>query len=207
MLRVSGGASRTERSAELQSPPGSQKSSSLQCTTLTPRLAVMNAAIRGGALVALVVLASSCADSGTPTQPTTTTGPTASPPAPPPLPPPAFDFPAVSRPARIYPFARALSYPVHEWTSGSRYVLYDDGTFALQYLYSQGGEYRGTYTEANGLVTLHWQLNQDVAVPWRPVTATLVADSLTVQYGVGMNMDDFEDAVYILKQSTGARQS
>ena len=80
----------------------------------------------------------------------------------------------------------------------SRYVLYDDGTFALQYLRSQGSfEYRGTYTEANALITFHWQANQDVPAPWRPATGTLTDDSLTVRYDVIMNLDDFEDAVYI----------
>jgi hypothetical protein len=77
------------------------------------------------------------------------------------------------------------------------HVLYDDGTFALQNLRSQGSsEYRGTYTESNALITFQWQANQNVPAPWRPASGTLTDDSLTVRYDVIMNMDDFEDAVY-----------
>jgi hypothetical protein len=156
-----------------------------------------NGTIRWGALTALLVCSGACADSVTPTGPTTRIGTMASPPAAP-TPPTASDFPAVLRPARIYLFASGL-YPVHEWTSGSRYVLYDDGTFALQYLRSAGSaEYRGTYTEANGLLRFQWQANQNVFAPWRPATGTLTDDSLTVRYDVIMIMDDFEDAVYLL---------
>ena len=154
---------------------------------------MINAIIRCGALLALLVLASACADSVTPPTPTTPTGTAAS------SPPPGSNFPAVSRPARIYQFASGLSNPVREWTSSSRYVLYDDGGFALQFLRSQGSfEYRGTYTEANAVLTFHWELNQNVPAPWRPASGTLTDESLTVRYDVIMNMDDFEDAVYTL---------
>lgn len=156
----------------------------------------MKVAVRCGTLLALLVLASACADSVTPTTPAPPPETTSSPPPPTPGP----DFPAVSRPARIYLFASKLSYPVHEWTSGSRYVLYDDGTFALQSLRSQGFEYRGTYTESNALIMFHWQDNQNVPAPWRPATGTVTDDHLTVRYDVIMNMDDFEDAVYIRTQ-------
>jgi hypothetical protein len=81
---------------------------------------------------------------------------------------------------------------------GSRYVLYDDGTFALQYLGSQGPfEYHGTYTEANAVIMLTWEANQYVAMPWRPATGTLTDDFLTVQYDLIMLLDDFENAVYV----------
>ena len=148
---------------------------------------MMNVAVRRTALVALVVLASACADS------VTLTGPTATTPSP--------RTPGLSRPAQIYVFARGLSYPVSEWTSDSRYVLYDDDTFALQFLLSQGSfQYRGTYTKANTLITFHWQDNQNVPAPWRPSSGTLTDDSLAVQYDVIMNLDGFEDAVYVRTQ-------
>jgi hypothetical protein len=147
---------------------------------------MMKAALRCGALLVPLVVASACADSVTPTTPTTPSGPAGA------------DFPAVSRPARIYLFASKLSYPVSEWTSASRYVLYDDSTFAVQSLRSQGSfEYLGTYTVANTLITFRWDANQNVPAPWRPATGTLTADSLTVRYDAIMNMDGFEDAVYI----------
>jgi hypothetical protein len=80
----------------------------------------------------------------------------------------------------------------------SRYVLFDDGTFALQYLGSQGSfEYHGTYTEANAVITFRWEANQDVAAPWRAAIGTLTDDFLTVRYDLIMQLDDFEDAVYV----------
>lgn len=156
---------------------------------------MMNAAIRCGALVGLLVFANACADSVTPTGPTTPTATTASPPTPP----PGSGFPGVTRPARIYLFARELSYPVREYTRGSRYVLYDDGTFALQYLQSQGSsEYRGTYKDANGLITFGWE-GWSAAGPWG-ATGSLNDDSLTVRYNLIMELTDFENAVYLRTQ-------
>jgi len=157
---------------------------------------MMNLSIRCGAIVLLLLLANACAEPETPTGPTAPIGTTASPPTPPA--PPAGSFPAVSRPARIYVFANGLRYPVQHWTIGSRYVLYDDGTFALQYLGSQGPfEYHGRYTEANAIITFRWEANQDVAAPWRPATGTLTDEFLTVRYDLIMQLDDFEDAVYV----------
>lgn len=156
---------------------------------------MLNVPVRCRALLAIVILASACADRITPTGPTTpsetiASGPTS------PTPPSPSDFPAVSRPARIY-FARALTRPVHEWTIDSRYVLYDDGTFALQQSQSRGSfEHRGTYTEADAVVTLRWQVNQTVPAPWRPTTGTLMDAFLTVRYDSIMVLDGFEDAVY-----------
>ena len=140
----------------------------------------------------LVVLASACADSVTPTGPTPLTATTAS--ALPPI--PEAEFPPVSKPARIYLFARELSYPVREWTNGSRYVLHDDRTFALQYLRSRGSfEYRGTYKEENGHITFEWE-GWSAAGPWG-ATGSLTDDSLTVRYNLIMELTDFENAVYI----------
>jgi len=59
----------------------------------------------------------------------------------------------VSLPARIFAFDHQLSYPVMEYTKESRYVLYDDGSFALQYA-TPAGEYDGMYQQAaSGAVT------------------------------------------------------
>jgi hypothetical protein len=136
--------------------------------------------------VALIALASACADPVTPTGPTMAARPATV----------SVEFPPVSRPARIYLFADAASYPVSEITVGSRYVLYDDGTFALQYLRSRGSsEYRGTYKEANGLLTFEWE-GWSAAGPWG-ATALLGDDSLTVRYNLIMELTDFENAVYL----------
>jgi hypothetical protein len=147
-------------------------------------LAVVNAAARC-ALVALLVCASACADSVIPTEPTIPSRPTPSP----------VEFPAVSRPARIYLFANELSYPVSELTKRSRYVLYDDGTFALQYVQSRGSsEYRGMYKDASGLITFEWE-GWSAAGQWG-ATGSLSDDSLSVRYNEIMELTDFENAIY-----------
>jgi hypothetical protein len=153
----------------------------------------MTTVLRSAALVALLVLASGCADAGTPTAPSAPIGQPA---------PPSSGFPAVSRPARIYLFAAELSYPVSDWTRRSRYVLYDDGAFTLQFLGSAAPAegYRGTYTQSNGRITLYWESNQRSLLPWRPAAAEISGDSLAVTYDAIMTLDDFEDAVYMLSQ-------
>jgi hypothetical protein len=90
-----------------------------------------------------------------------------------------------------------LTYPVRDYTKQSRFVVYDDGAFALQYV-SLGIEYRGGYTESNGVVTFQWE-GWSTAGPWG-ATGTLKDGSLTVQYNLIMGLSDFEDAVYGLKQ-------
>ena len=127
----------------------------------------------------------------------TPTAPTAAPPTataantPRPEPPPQ-GFPPVSRPARIYQFNEA-TYRVQPYTRDSRYVLYDDGAFALQYL--NLGEYRGTYSDANGVVTFNWE-GWSSAGPWG-ATGVLNGEVLSVTYNLIMMLTDFEDAVYL----------
>ena len=153
----------------------------------------MNAAVRSGALAALLVLAAACTNGGPPTAPTTdsTSTPLRG----------AVDvprgFPAVSGPARIYVAAVSPSYPMHGSPLGSRYVLYDDGTFALQYSSANYPffEYRGTYQEANALVTFAWE-GWSTAGPWG-ASGSLSADALAVRYNLVMQMSDFEDGVYV----------
>jgi hypothetical protein len=82
---------------------------------------------------------------------------------------------------------------VSDSTKQSRFVLYDDGAFALQYV-SLGVEYRGGYTESNGVVTLAWE-GWSTAGPWG-ATGTLKDGSLTVRYNLIMSLSDFDDAAY-----------
>lgn len=106
-------------------------------------------------------------------------------------------FPSVSRAARIYNGVDASP-----WANGSRlfsrYVLYDDSTFALQS--SDGGsvffEYRGTYLEANGHVAFDfaaYELND-------PADATgTITDRglLSVRYVEYLQLSDFVDGLYL----------
>ena len=154
---------------------------------------VMNTAISRGTLVGLVVLSIACGRS-TPTAPTASSqGPAVpSPPAPPPT-----NFPALSGLSRTFTFDHELTYRPSDYTKQSRFVLYDNGAFALQYV-SLGIEYGGGYTESNGVITFQWE-GWNIAGPWG-ATGTLKDGSLTVQYNPIMQATDFEDAVYGLKQ-------
>jgi hypothetical protein len=98
------------------------------------------------------------------------------------------------KPARVYASAAPLNHPLAPWTVASRFVLYDDGMFVLQY----GGptDYPGTYKEANGSVTFEFQ-GWSTAGSW-DATGTIVGTTLTVRFNIVMQMSDFEDASYTL---------
>ena len=95
---------------------------------------------------------------------------------------------------RVFVYASA-PYQVRDYTLASRFVLYDNGTFALQYASgSLTPEYRGTYTETDGQVMFTWE-GWSVAGTWG-ATGVLTRDSLAVTYNLIMMMSDFEDATY-----------
>ena len=146
----------------------------------------MGPAVRRGLLLSLVVLSFACGGS-TPTAPAATDRhpvvPT--PPAPPTNSP--------SGAARIFTFDHELTYRVSDYTKQSRFLLDDNGTFALQYV-SIGAEYHGKYTESNGVITFQWE-GWSVAGPWA-ASGTLTDGSLTVRYNLIMELTDFENAVY-----------
>ena len=106
----------------------------------------------------------------------------------------------MSGPSRTFVFDRELSYPVSDSTKRSRFVLYDNSAFVLQVGGAAGSSngYRGRYTDANGVVTFEWE-GWSAAGPWG-ATGTLTGDALTVRYNVIMQLTDFEDAVYVLRQ-------
>ena len=105
---------------------------------------MLNLSIRLGALLVVFALFAACdTPTSAPTSPTSqpvrpTTGPRPS-------------GQAVQG-ARVFVYASA-PHPVAAYTRASRFVLYDNGTFALQYASrSLTPEYRGTYTESDGQV-------------------------------------------------------
>jgi predicted small lipoprotein YifL len=150
----------------------------------------VNNALRYSALVVIVVLVASCGRSG-PTSPTATRVA-----AVPPLeiPPAATTFPPLSGPSRTFVFDRELSNRVSDYTTKSRIVLYDNGAFVLQFT-SLSGEYRGGYTNTNGVIAFEWE-GWSSAGPWG-ATGIVNGDSLTVQYNLIMRLSDFDDAVYV----------
>lgn len=114
------------------------------------------------------------------------------------MPPPARSFPPLSGPSRTFVFERELRYPVSAYTRLSRFVLYDNGAFLLQYptLNVVGGGYRGEYRAVAGRLVFDWE-GWSAAGPWA-ATATLAGDVLTVEYNDIMTFTDFEDAIYVL---------
>ena len=86
----------------------------------------------------------------------------------------------------------------------SRYVLHQDGTFALQYLKTPDGpccrwgffEYTGRYARVNASIRLDFD-GHSTAGAWL-ATGTIQGDSLVVTYNAVMVASDFEDGVYRL---------
>jgi len=148
----------------------------------------MNTTLRRGAVAVLFVLSAACGRSA-PTSSTATSQPPAVPST---TPAPPTSFPPLTGPSRIFIFDRDLSYPVSNYTRQSRFVLYDNGAFVLQYV--GFADYRGGYTEANGVIAFEWE-GWSVAGPWG-ATGTIRGDTLMVQYNLIMQLTDFEDAVY-----------
>jgi hypothetical protein len=85
--------------------------------------------------------------------------------------------------------------PYSDWAyeiRSTRFILYDNGTFALRYEAS-GHDYRGTYTESEGQILFTW-----ANWPLGSATGTIDGDLLTVRYNEYLQMTDFVDAVYVL---------
>jgi hypothetical protein len=110
--------------------------------------------------------------------------------------PPRPTFPPLSGPSRTLVFDHALANRVSDYTVHSRFVLYDNGGFILQFPTVAGDGYRGGYTEVNGAVTFEWE-GWNPTGPWG-AAGMLNGNSLTVQYNSIMQGTDFEDAVYML---------
>jgi hypothetical protein len=161
---------------------------------------MLKAAIRRAALVGLLALSAACGGSETtaPTAPTSTPVVPSQPPPPPPL--VRRDFPPLSGPFRTFVFEQGTGRRVSDYTRQSRFLLYDNRAFALQYPSPPpGGEYRGEYSESNGVITFEWKDSWNAAFPWG-ATGRLQDGLLTVQYNLMMQMTDFEDAAYRLTQ-------
>ena len=153
----------------------------------------MHIGLRFSVVAVLLMLAAACGSSGV-TSPSGTTQPSVV------TVPPRPTFPALSGPSRTFVFDHAPGEPVSsdDYTMHSRFVLYDNGAFVLQFptLNVVGDGYRGGYTEVNGAITFEWE-GWSVAGPWG-ATGTLNGNSLTVQYNGIMQLTDFVDAVYVL---------
>ncbi len=77
----------------------------------------------------------------------------------------------------------------------TRFALYDDSTFELQY--ADGFEYPGTYSIRSGEISF----NFDADARWS-ATGSVRGDSLFVQYSVAASLSDFEDGLYVRSSGT-----
>ena len=124
------------------------------------------------------------------------------PPQPPPQPPPS------GQPVATYVFSGPLDYAVSGFTSGSQYLLYDNGVFGLRYD-AFAHVYLGSYRQDNDTITFRfddgwtWDQGCSCLSDSRPTggrcpfaTGTLKGDLLEVRYGDSMQHSDSENAVY-----------
>jgi hypothetical protein len=142
-------------------------------------------------LGALLVTLAGCKDSGLPVEPS---APPLLPGEPPPPTAPA-NFPVPSSAASIYDRTSSSYIP-----GNSRYVIYDNGTFSLQYVTPAFGffEYVGRYTRQDSAIAFQFDANGGT---WL-ADGIFAGDSLTVKYNEDMIKSDFEDGVYT--QSTSS---
>ncbi len=147
------------------------------------------------AVGALLSLSAGCSDAVQPEPPGI------EPPVAAPAPPLAArpDFPALARPGKIY---NEGAVSIYGYPLVSRYVLYQDSTFTLQFSSPKFGmfEYLGRYSRADSVITFDWD-GWSIAGPWG-ATGTLRGDSLDVKYNIIMQLSDFVDGVYVREQGT-----
>ena len=149
----------------------------------------MHIGLRSSVVAVLLMVAAACGGSGA-------TSPSGTQPSVVTVVPPRPTFPPLSGPSRTLVFDHALANRVSDYTIHSRFVLYDNGGFVLQFPTVAGDGYRGGYTEVNGALTFEWE-GWNPAGPWG-AAGMLNGNSLTVQYNSIMQGTDFEDAVYML---------
>jgi hypothetical protein len=103
-------------------------------------------------------------------------------------------FPPLSKSGVIYNRVTASFVP-----GKSRYVIYDDGTFSLQYVGVDSGfaELVGRYSRPDSFAAslIKFSFNDWDDDPW-VATGAVSGDSMVVHYGIIMALSDFEDGVY-----------
>ena len=147
-----------------------------------------NAAVLG-AVALLAASVAACDEAPTsPTRPPQTGTALAAPPTPAPRPP--TPVVPLSGPSQAFGFDRELQYRVSAFTRESRFLLYENGAFLLQYV-SLGVDYPGTYSQTDDVVHFTW-----VGSAAPSAVGTLSGDLLAVEYSLEMQHSDFENAVY-----------
>jgi len=148
----------------------------------------MTRVLHCGSLIGVLMLGLACgtepptAPSGIPAPPTTA----------PPTPQPPQPVPS-GEPVATYVFYGALDYPIRGFTTGSQYLLYDNGVFGLRYD-AFAHIYLGTYRQDDATITF-WFGGSSTGDDG-DATGTLKGDLLEVRYSEMMQHSDFENAVY-----------
>jgi hypothetical protein len=148
-----------------------------------------------GIAISVLMLSMACGRPG----PTSPSGqlPPAPVATPSPTPRPPVEFPPASGPSRTFSFDRELAYPVRDYTRQSRFVLYDNGAFVLEYHGFPG--YRGRYRHADGVLQfLFIGSGRTVDEAWDDAIGTPNGDALAIEFELMMQHSDFENAVYRL---------
>jgi hypothetical protein len=107
-----------------------------------------------------------------------------------------------------YGFSGPLDHNVRDYTTGSQYLLYENGVFGLRYD-AFAGVYFGTYQQANDTIIFRfdnawtWDQGSSCLSNSRPTggfcpfaAGALKGDLLEIRYGDSMQHSDFENAVY-----------
>ena len=156
-------------------------------------------------LVALACVAPLVGCSGSTEQPVAPIRYSPPPPAPPYVTPTTPTTPSPNAKAVIYQGQAGLYDSYNNYlggTSDSQYVLYDDGTFALEFTTARFGpfSYFGRYTRTDSHFVFSWD-GSSAAGPWGS-QATLHGDTLKVTYNLVMSMSDFVDGPYVRSAAT-----
>ena len=110
----------------------------------------MTRVLRCGSLIGVLMLGLACG-----TEQPTAPGPVPTPPAvPQPTPQPPQPLPS-GEPVATYVFSGTLDYAVRGFTTGSQYLLYDNGVFGLRYD-AFAHVYLGTYRQDNDTITFRF---------------------------------------------------
>ena len=97
----------------------------------------------------------------------------------------------MGEPVATYVFSGPLEYAVGGFTSGSQYLLYENGVFGLRYD-AFAHVYLGDYRQDDATITFRFDGGGGQGF----ATGTLKGDLLEVRYSEIMQHSDFENAVY-----------
>jgi hypothetical protein len=103
-------------------------------------------------------------------------------------------FPALEKAGQVYAEPPGL-YANYGSQSVSRFVLYDDGTFELQFVRGSAPlTFKGRYERDAAGIRFEWD-DWMTTEAWY-TTGQLDGDRLTVKYSAAMSLSDFEDGTY-----------